>query len=332
MNALLLSVALLTFPIHDGQSLHDAVVCANQQCTGAESCLIVMDLPAEVGPRTITTPGPLPTITACDLTIISPRRPAGLDDVKHIITGTGFHFRPACENARITFNGFALVHSDSDVLTIGGPAHATYTLERLQISGAHRGIYVDAPNADVTIRETSISNTGRSAITVWSASKTFIDNVQTGVTRASGVFAGPFAGALTIYNSTLAHAEHFGLAIASGNAIVKLGTTRIFDNRAGDIDHGLDGPTDATTPVIVAVRPNEVVVDPRGFAGMIEVWSSDGLTMFGSAHLEHFVGRAETAGDFVTIPVTGAITGRYVSAIRLDGTRVTEVSPAFSRP
>jgi len=323
-----LLAALITFSVHDGQTLHNAVVAANERCTGAEPCLITVDLPAEAGPRTITTPRPLPTITACDLTIFSPRRPQGLSDVRHIITGTGFHFRPACENTHITFEGFAPAYTDSDVVTISGLTRATYTLERLQISGAHRGIYVDAPNADVTIRETSVANTGRSAITFWSASKTLLDNVQTGATRASGVFAGPFAGALTLRNTTLAHAEHFGLALAHGNATVTLENTRIFANRAGDIDRGLDGPTDVR-PRIVSVSGNSVTVDPGG-AGVVEVWTSDGLTMFATAHLEHFVGRATSAGEPVTI--TGEIRGRFVSAVRVETERVSEPAPAVSRP
>ena len=316
MNPLLLAAALLTLtPNADpaprvfslgsgGYSFARAVQEANEQCTDDIPCLILFDINPESGQLRFF-PGPLPSITACNITIFSPRRPPDLSDLKHIIDGTALHFQPAWENARITIDGLALTSADT------------------------RGIYVEAPGAEVTIRRMEISNTGRSAITIWNAARTLIEDVDTRTTRASGIFAGPFAGALTVRNSTLSRSEHFGIALANPRTTLTLENTRIFDNKSGDIDWGLDGPTDRT-PVILAKTANSITIDPRG-AGVVEVWASDHLTIFGNAGLESFVGRAETNGEPVTISLDAESRGKWLSAIRAEPLRVSEVSAAVGR-
>lgn len=286
--------------INSAPSLYEAVEWANATCTDDIPCLIYFDIHVESGPQTLSFTTPLPPITACDLTIFSPRRPPDLSDLRHTVTGTGLVVMPQCEKPRFTMFGFDL---------------STYR---------DIGVYVNAPRSAITIQNVSISNMNRSAITLWSAGSSVLDNVEARGNRASGVFVGPSGGAVTLRNSTLRDSAHFGLALAHGNASVTLENTRIFGNRAGDIDRGLDGPTDRA-PVILSKTANSVTVDPRG-AGSIEVWTSDALTMFGTAGLEHFVGRTTTNGEPVTI--TGELRGKFAGAIRVEEGRVTEVSPA----
>jgi hypothetical protein len=292
------------FALASGLSFGDAVVAANQQCTDDVPCIIDFTFNPETGQLRFT-PGTLPIITACNITLFSPRRPPDLSDLKHIIEGTALHFQPACENAHVTVSGLQLTSANT------------------------RGIYVDAPGAEVRIERMEIANTGRSAITIWNAANTVIDTVDARQSRASAVFAGPNAGAIVIRNSTLTNHAHFGVALANDATKLTLENTRIFGNTAGDVDWGLDGPTDRV-PVILAKTANSITVDPRG-AGVVEVWASDSLTMFGNAGLEFFVGRAETHGEAVTISLANEARGKWLSAIRVEAGRVSDVSGGVGR-
>jgi hypothetical protein len=334
-------------------SLRAALEEANALCDGAVPCDIAFFDHPEILPKAIFLRSPLPAITACALTISSARRPPDLPDFTWGITGgelaagEGLVFRPRCEGTTIGIDGFAVSGFPGDGIAILGPAHATYTFSRLSVSGHSRGIAVEAPNAQLTVRHSTFGNTGRSAITLWSAQRTAIENVRIGVTEvgstlpvgASGIFVGPTGGDLTVRDSLLASARDFGIALARGNATVTLSNAFMTANRAGDIDWGLDGPTpnvadDAipdTSRILSATYDDarnvtRIAIDPQGTTGRIEAWAARSLTLFLNAHLEQFVGVADANG---IVEFAGDLRGRYVSALRVEEGRVSEVSFAM---
>jgi hypothetical protein len=326
------------------RSLRAAIEEANAVCTGDLPCVISFFVHGEIIPNPITLRSPLPVITACSFTLFSARRAPDIRDTpwgvegSTLAAGEGLVFRPRCEDTSIAVDGFNIAGLPGDGIAILGPTRATYTLSRLQISGRSRGIAVDAPNATVTVKNSTIGNTSRSAITLWSARGTLVENVRIGVTEfgqrlpvgASGIFVGPAGGDLTVRNSLLASARDFGIALARGNATVVLENALITNNAAADIDWGLDGPSfDAGVPATPRVfsatydgtrNITRVITEP-----LVQVWASTGLTLFSSAHLERFVGTADALG---TVVFAGDLRGRYVSALRVERQRVSEVGGA----
>ena len=337
-----------TYLAHTGAELYDAIVQSNANCQGDVPCGVIINIPTEVGVLVIGIGSkPLPVVTACRFSIFAPRRPPDLSDLKHTFTGSGHTFvtpalelRPSCDNAQISINGFHLSDFRGDAIAITGNARGTFHVTRMGLFTGGRGVYVDNPNADVTITDTRIA-TGRSGVAIWSAANTTIVNSEIGPTHASGIFTGPSTGPLSIRNSVVQDNDHFGIAL-TGPTPIALENTRVDNNTAMDIDWGLNGPgafaavppTPRVTSVTYDAARNvtTVVVDPNGPGnGTIEVWSSDSVTMFGTGHLERFHGRAPIA-DTVRIEVTGDLGPRFVSAIRVEGGRVSEPAFAVRRP
>lgn len=321
-------------------TLRAAIEEANAVCDGTLPCLITFFDHPEILPKTLFPSSPLPVITACSLTLRSMERAPpdftwGING-SDLASGEGLVFNPRCEGTRIVIDGFYIAGFPGDGIAIIGPTRATYDFRRLGVNGRSRGIAVDAPNAELTVSHSTIGATSRSAITVWAAQRTTIANVRIGVSEhgstlpvgASGVFVGPTGGDLTVRNSILANARDFGIALARGNATVSLEGAILTANPAGDIDWGLDGPSfDANLPV--TPRVDSATYDATRNVTRIrtdahvQVWSSTTLTRFLNAHLEQFVGLTDATG---VVESAGDLRGRYVSALRVDGRRVSEVS------
>jgi len=328
------------FSIQTAADLVDAIAESNANCVADIPCSLVIDIPTEAGPQMLHITQPL-IVTACRFSLFSPRRPPDLSDLKHTISGAGFVFEPACDGAQISINGLNLSTS-GDGIVIRGNARATYDITRMTIGAAGaRGIYVDAPNADIAIRDGGIAS-GRSGVTAWAARSTTIETTEVGPTRASGVFVGPNGGSLTVRNSVIRDNDHFGIALAPGNATVALENAQIRDNTSMDLDWGLDGPSAnaVPTPRVTSVaydaarNVTRVVIDPQGAgSGTIEAWASDGITIFGTANLETFVGHAAIDGaGSVVIEYAGDLGAQRVSAIRVEGGRISEPSAGVRRP
>lgn len=329
--------------IGDGSNttLAGAIEQANELCDDVElPCSIHFWFHPELLPQQVTLRAPLPVVTACNLSIFAPPRPTGFfppqswSIVGSEIQGEGLVFRPRCEGARIGVEGVAVSGFRGDAIVVLGGANATASFTRLAISGRSRGIAVDAPNTEVRITDTTISGTGRAAVTLWSARNSVLSNVVLRGSGASGLFVGPNGGTVLVRNSESSGHRHFGLAVARGNNSLALENTRSFGNLAMDLDHGLDGPTDLAPLILSATydaarNVTRVTVDPRG-SGRIELWSSDGLTIFTTAHMEHFSGGAEIPSNPspVTIEVPAPLRGRFLSAVRVEGQRVSEPGPA----
>ncbi|HYR28618.1 MAG TPA: right-handed parallel beta-helix repeat-containing protein [Thermoanaerobaculia bacterium] len=324
------------FAIQTAADLRNAIEASNANCQADIPCGLIVDINAEAGPQTFSISQPL-VVTACQFSLFSPRRPPDLSDLKHTISGAGFVFEPSCDDARININGLNL-STPGDAIVIRGGARATYGITRMSIStpGA-RGIYIEAPNADVAIRDGFIAS-GRSGVTAWAARSTTIETTEIGPTRASGVFVGPNGGSLTVRNSVIHDNPHFGIALAPGNAAIALENAQIRDNTSMDIDWGLDGPSATAnvppTPRVTSVtydaarNVTRIVIDPQGAgSGTIEAWASDGVTTFGTAHLVTFAGRAAIDGEAsVAIEYAGTLGSSFVSAIRVEGGRISEPS------
>jgi Right handed beta helix region len=326
-------------------TLRAAIAEANAICDGDLPCGITFFDHPEIIPKTIFLRSPLPVITACDLTIYSAKRPPDLSDVTwgingfDVAAGEGLVFRPSCEDSHTRIDGFTVTSFPGDGIAVLGPLRGTYDFTRLGVSGRSRGIAVDAPRADVRITRSTIGNTARSAITLWSANSAIVENVRVGVSAqgarlpvgASGIFVGPTGGNLTVRSSILASARHFGIALARGNANVTLDSAILTNNLAGDIDWGLDGPTPndpadsiPDTPRLysatydAARNVTRIVSDPS-----VQLWASGGLSIFSTGHLEQFLGAVDGTG---VLEVPGDLRGRYVSALRVERRRVSEVS------
>lgn len=333
-------------------SLRAAIEEANVLCnTPQTACSITFFDHPESLPKTINIVTPLPPITACNLLIRSQERPPDLPQFtwgisSNNVDGEGLLLIPRCEGSRIDIDGFGTSGFRRDAIAIPAPVQARYVLNRLNLSSQSRGLAVDSSRADVTVSNSTIGNTGRSAVTVWSAATTALENVGIGLAgnfaapvRASGVFLGPNAGEVLIRNCRIAHSAHFGLALARGDAVIRLENTRIFNN-AMAIDWGLDGPTPnvpddvpdtprVTAAIYDAARNVTVVtIDPQGGApARLELWASARVTNLATAELDRFAGGAEvTDGSAVTIEVPGDLRGLYVSALRVELTRLSELS------
>ena len=335
------------FSAHTGAQLHDAIAQANANCQDDVPCSIVVNIPTEAGVLHLPVTQPLPVVTACRFSILAPRRPPDLSDLKHTFSGAGLttaapalELRPSCDGAEISIDGFHLSGFRGDAIAITGTARGTFDINRTGLFTGGRGVSIDNPNADVTITDTTIA-TGRSGVTAWAAKSTTIASSEIGPTRASGVFIGPNGGSVTLRDSLVRDNDHFGIALTPGNATLALENTRVDNNTALDIDWGLDGPGSLAnvppTPRVTSVtydaasNVTTVVVDARGAgSGTIEVWSSDSVTIFGTAHLEQFHGRA-AVGDSVRIEVPGDLGARFVGAIRVENGRVSEPSFAVRR-
>lgn len=256
-----------------------------------------------------------------------------------LTAGEGLLFRPQCDGSRIAVDGLNVAGFPGDDIAVLGPARAFYTFTRLGISGRSRGIAVDAGSSDLAITHSTIGNTSRSAIALWSARRTVVANVRIGVTDrgaalpvgASGIFVGPAGGHVEVRDSLLSNARDFGLALARGNASIALGGVFMAANKAGDIDWGLDGPSsdpDVPPPPPIFSASYDTMRDVTRIVtepGVV-VWSSTTLTLFLNAHLERFAGVAGADG---VVETAGDLRGRYVSGYRRDGRRVSEVSPAL---
>ena len=323
-------------------SLRTALDEANTLCGAPEvACSITFFDHPELIPQTIELRTALPVVTACNLTIRSQVRAAGLPDATWgirpafaIELAEGLVLRPRCEASRITVDGLSVQSFNGDAVAVLGAAQATYTFNRLNLSGQSRGLAVDAPKAAVALSNSTIGHTSRSSVTLWSAANSALTNVRLRNSGASGIFVGPNGGALTVRNSLIHDHAQFGIAVARGNGSFVLDNTRIYNTAVMDIDYGLDGPTD-TAPLVTSAIYNEarnltiITVDPRhNGPARIEVWASLTLTMFGTAHLDRFITSLDTNTGSVEIEAPGDLSRRFISALRVDGTRVSEVGGA----
>ena len=327
-------------------SLRAAIEEANVVCDGTVPCTITFFDHPEVIPKTIFLVSPLPEITACHLTIYSVNRSPSLADIPWGINGftlaqgEGLVFRPRCEESDIIINGFTVTSFPGDGIAIAGSTKASFHFSRLNVSGRSRGIVVDAPNAQLLVSRSTIGNTNRSAITVWAAEGTTIEHARIGVWEngaslpvgASGIFVGPAGGSLTVRSSLIANAKHFGIALARGNSMLTLHDALIVNNLAGAIDWGLDGPTPneegdgiPDTPRILSAsythdrRITRIVASAPG----VQIWASRGLSIFSTGYLERFLG---VAGETGVLEILDDLRGRWISAVYVEGARVSEVS------
>lgn len=337
-------------------TLRAAIEEANALCTSPQtSCVIDFFVHPEALPRRIEVRSALPPLLACNLLVRSVRRPPDLSDMPWTLAGNnvdaeGLVLLPRCEGSRIEIDGLAINSFGRDAIAIPAPVEARYVLNRLQIHNiGSRGIAVDSTRADVAIDNSSIGGTRRSGMTIWAAKKTELQNVSIGTPGlelfdigASGLFLGPNAGEVLVRRSEIARARHFGLALAQGNAIIRLENTRIHHN-AMAIDWGLDGPSPngfgdniPDTPRILSATFDQttgntrVVIDPQGAApARIELWASHELTNTGTSSLDQFVGGADvTDGGPVTIESHVELRGLFLSAMRVELTRVSELTAA----
>lgn len=374
MRALLVSLALLFSFSAQSQhswlitsdadagpgSFRSALEEANALCTAPQtSCSITFFDHPEALPKNIGILTALPPITACNLAIRSQQRPPDLPDFTWGISSNGIDAEglvlvPRCEGSRIEIDGFSIGGFRRDAIAIPAPVEARYVFNRLDLSGHSRGLAVDSSRATVRLSRSTIGNTGRSAVTIWSAAFTEIENVGIGIGRAdtfarpigaSGLFLGAQAGDVLVRNTRIARSAHFGLALARGNAIIRLENSRIFNN-AMAIDWGLDGPTPNAfddvpdTPRVLdavydaARNVTRITVDPAGGnreRSRIEVWASPRVTNTGTAELDQFVGGADVTADSpIAIEVNGDLRGRHLSALRVELTRISELSPAVT--
>jgi hypothetical protein len=343
--------------IGDGSlSLAKVIERANATCTDVDTpCTISFYFHPELLQQQLSLNEALPVITACNLTILAPPRPSNFFPRQSwAILGAasnraGFIVSPQCDGSKFVLDGLWLSGFAHDAIVVVGSRAVKVDVVRSYIYGGSRGIAVHAPAADVSIADTTITNTNRSGITLWSAAHALIDGVLLRNSGASGLFVGPEPnGDVTIHGSEISGHRDFGVALARTNVTIAIETTVILNNTAGDIDWGLDGPDRnepadrvPDTPRIVSARYDaarnvtRIEVDPASdLASRLEVWASPRLTMFGQAHLQSFVTATFTEGTNVTVlEHPGDLRGLYVSALRKEDApgdrvrgRVSEVS------
>ena len=340
-----------SWAVGDGTlSLPTAIQRANATCTDVDTpCTITFYFHPELLQQELRLTEALPVITACNLTIHAPPRPTGFFPAQSwAILGAasnraGFIVSPQCDGSKFVMEGLWLSGFAHDAIVVVGPRETKVEVVRSFIIGGSRGIAVHAPAADVSVVNTTIINTSRSAITLWSSAHAFIDGVRLRNSGASGVFLGPERnGDVIINGSEISGHRHFGVALARTNVNIAIETTVILNNTAGDIDWGLDGPDRnepaddvPDTPRVVSAaydaarNVTRIEVEPGGSQrSRLEVWASPRLTMFGHAHLQTFVTATFTESTSTAVlEVPGDLRDQYVSALRKEeasGDRVRE--------
>jgi hypothetical protein len=346
-----------SWQVGDGTlSLPAAIQRANATCTDVDTpCTIRFFFHPELLQQQLFLTEALPVITACNLTIEAPPRPSNFFPRQSwAILGeasnrAGLIVSPQCEGSKFVLDGIWLSGFAHDAIVVAGPRAMKVEVVRSFIIGGSRGIAVHAPAADVSVVNTTITNTNRSAITLWSSAHAFLDDVRLRTSGASGVFVGPEPnGDVIISGSEISGHRHFGVALARTTVNIAIETSVILNNTAGDIDWGLDGPDRKEpadnvpdTPRIVSAtydaarNVTRIEVEPGGpQRSRLEVWASPRLTMFGHAHLQTFVTATFTEStNTAVLEVPGDLRGQYVSALRKEETlgdrvrgRVSEVS------
>lgn len=331
-------------------SLRAGIEDVNASCDRTMPCLILFDFMTETAIESVFVTTPLPLITACDLTIDRVPWPPDLPQRPFSIIGSGFasgsglRLQPACADSSFLLRRVAVTGFGGDGVLIGGELPASYRFEDAALIGnGSRGLAIDSPNARTLIGGTEIRNNQRSGVFVWRGSQTVIEESTIDHNHASGVFAGPLGGALGIVQSSITFHPHFGVALSPGSK-ASISNSIVSGNYVLDIDWKLDGPTpndaDETdgipnTPRIesatydAAANVTRIAIDYHSVAHEesryeADVYASDGLTLFGTAHLEQLVARTplyhatadgEHVDVHVVVEVPGDLRGKYLSAL-----------------
>jgi parallel beta helix pectate lyase-like protein len=213
---------------------------------------------------------PLPAITAPDLSIANTNGDPNVElDGSLLTTGHGLQLRgegPATID-RLTIGGFPW---DGIAITrSGGMQSDGVRIDRCAI-GVHpdgqpnpnggRGVTIDPPASDVSLRANQISANVRSGVFIAGGERIVLDFNTIGVhtfqtsydprlgNGASGVFAGPAARDVRISTNYIGGNAQMGVAVARGARGVRVDNTWIDSNRGLPIDHGLDSFSGYTQP------------------------------------------------------------------------------------
>ncbi len=252
-------------------SLRAALTYANDACARDLVPCVLHFRFAEASPKegwyAIRPLTPFPAITAPDITIERrPNQPYGEPRVELdgslLHSGNGLELRGE-GLASIDFLAIGGFPGDGISITRTGPISISDSLIGVHPNGqphgnGSRGVSMDTPATDVRLDGNRISANGRSGVFIMGGERITLDsnaigrvtgdtlllgNGASGVlgNGASGVFAGPNARDIVIHRNLIGGNAQMGIAVAPEARGVRIENTRIEQNGALPIDHGLNG-------------------------------------------------------------------------------------------
>lgn len=326
-------------------SLRAAIEAANDWCTQERPCEIRWDLPQ--GPiAVIDLLSPLPPLTACGVKVGDPppfdgsRPPIRIEiNGRHLSSGHGLELRSACEFPFLELTGIRVIGFPGDGVTV--TAVNVYRLRGFEIlRNGGRGLAVTARAPRIDVFHSLIAENTRSGIAMLESSLSVLSsNIGIGwdgedrANGASGIFIAPGAGGLQLRRTTIANHPHYGLALA-GRGNVDIDTATVITRNISDVDWFLDGPSSSYTnrpeipktprivsatydPATSTTRVTVSLQEARRPLAQVRFYVSDRITIFGTAHLDQFVGVATPASETFTFAIPGSVDlrGKYVSAV-----------------
>lgn len=312
-------------------SLRQALLDANAACAELHfnnPCRIRFDLGL---PATIYVRTPLPSITAGHL-ILDGRGQVTVDGILLDRPANGL---TVSELARVILRGLTIQRFPEN-----GIESSSMQLVHIESSTiAHNGSRgVTVLRGQTTITGSVICDNARSGVFLHSAGGVAIYDTRIEDNRASGVFAGPAASVLLRDNVITGNA-HFGVATVPTNQDVDISRrNRIAGNLLGQVDIGLDGPSQFPMPSSSGQfqQPNapvlrSAVYDPATntttITGRLERASlrhpylTAEVSFYGAGEMDHYLGGIRVAQPDFTYAVRGDLRGRLITAT---STRVLE--------
>jgi uncharacterized repeat protein (TIGR01451 family) len=306
-----------TFVVSDANALADAIQSANAECTGAQSCKVLVDA------GKIELQSQLPAITAWR-TIIQSRANTLLDG-KLLDDGTAFTIA-GCSD---TIDGFAIGNfGDSAVHITANPCGSPNVVQNSKIGVAIDGV-TPMPNGRgivatgaVFIRDNIISANTHSGIFYVGRDTAMIDRNTIGLNinhqplgnGNSGIFLGAPA---RLTGNFIAFNRQFGVAIAR-TTFADIEPNSIFANGILGIDIGLDGPSveAISPPTILSAHydptTDKTIVDlPGDVSGIIQLYASDAPHPSGFGDGQYYLG---TFGGVTPLAAKGDWRGKWISA------------------
>ena len=338
-------------------SLRAAIEETNQLC-GTRDVLCHIDfsfgegIPALVEPLTA-----LPALTACHVVMGEPNGPRAVISGRHVPAGDGLELRAPCETASLQMFGITIRDFPRDAIAMTTTRLLALTNVELLSNGA-RGVSATVPEAFVWLNDVVIGANGRSALALFDKGGAQIRNTWIGIGRdgselgngASGIYAAPRSSRIDIRDTIIANNSHFGLALGDGaRPFIHWPTVTITRNIL-DVDWQLDGPTlnredddIPNTPRVLnarydaatdSTRVTFAIDEPPQHTMDIQLWTSDRVTIFGTAHLDKLAGvKRITAGTPTsqpfTIEIRGDLRGLHVSAVQI---RLTSIPTDAQMP
>lgn len=325
-------------------SLRAAIEAANDWCTQERPCEIRFDVPRD-SVAVIEPLSPLPPLTACGVKVGGPppfggaRPPVRVEvNGRRLASGYGLELRSACTHPLLELTGMRITDFPGDgVAVTAANVYILHGFEVLRNGG--RGIVVLANVPRVEVNHALIAENRRSGIAMFDGNLN-VQHSSIGIgwdgeeraNGASGIFIAPTGRNLRIRRSTIANHPHYGVALAT-RGDVDIDAQTVITRNILDVDWFLDGPSPNQQRPDIPRTPRvlSAVYDPPANATRITVslqehpvtitearfYVSDRITIFGTAHLERYIGASFPGAETFTIvlPATGDIRGKYLSAV-----------------